>query len=282
MITLYRIVIQKEPKMCYKAMPTNIAGKYRYTLVESGEFTEKETLKTISFPNSIFTYEGWYIDYNEKRLYRWKNTQKEQVFLLDESLINAASENIIPPDEWLKVTGNQIIIEYYDKCKYYDSDLDDGNPSGHKGNVWLMSYRRADNTEVYLYEYKYNEDDEVVSQTALEPRTDVNKRPGKENSQLNVVVHDDPIDEPNDQPTQQDEPGINYDESQDNNTVEDNGNTPENGQEQGTDTENQNENPDNNNSESGGEGEPEQGESSDESSENVQEDNNGNQEVTEP
>lgn len=227
MITLYRIVIQKEPIMCYKAMPTNLAGKYTYTLVESGEFTEKETLKTISFPNSIFTYEGWDIDYNEKRLYRWKNTQKEQVFLLDESLISAASENIISPDEWLKVTGNQIIIEYYDKCEYYDPDLDEGNPSGNKGNVWLMSYRRADNTEVYLYEYKYNEDDEVVSQTALEPRTDVNKRPGKENSQLNVIVETDPIEEPINQPEPSDPQngnnGENYDDSQDTNTTEENG-----------------------------------------------------------
>ncbi|MCR4559717.1 MAG: hypothetical protein K5685_06525 [Bacteroidales bacterium] len=220
MITLYRKITEIIKKSKWVGTTsvdpstgrTIYSGKYEY------EEVEQINLKTVLFPNDIFTYYGWYADYREKCLYRWKGTDKEQIFMLDDSLLNAANENIIPPEDWLKITGNKIILEYYDKCKYIPYyKAKEGNPSGNKGNVWLMSYRRGDDTEVYLYEYMYNEDDDMVSQVALSPRNQTDQPPRDTNSQNNTQVDDTPTEPDTPDPTP-DNPV--YDDSNGENTTE--------------------------------------------------------------
>lgn len=171
MITLYREIVTQSIKY--------IVG---YSGDTSGAAiaipVKTTTSKPVKFPDTIFTYEGWWCDYIHKKAYRWKGTEREQIFYLDASLIDE-SNNIVSPEDWLATKGNKIVFAYYDSCQYCPADVKaKGNPSGHLDNCWLMSYQKADDTEVYLYEFAYDMRDNVVSQVSIEPRIHVDAAPG--------------------------------------------------------------------------------------------------------
>jgi len=174
MITLYREVTTVSTVRIYgySGMPKD----------QYAEIPVKHTSSVpVKMPDTIFTYEGWTMDYVHKKLYRWKDTDREQIFYMDASLIDE-SNNIVSPDDWLATKGNKIICYYYDSCPYCPPETQaEGNPSGHLDNVWLMSYQKQDNTEVYLYEFTYDMRDNIVIQRSIEPRIHVNMAPGTGN-----------------------------------------------------------------------------------------------------
>lgn len=168
------------------------------------------TSKPIKFPDTIFTYEGWWCDYVAKKAYRWKDTERQQIYYMDASLIDDTS-NVVSPDDWLRTRGNKIVCTYYAETDWCPpATKAAGNPSGHFDNVWLMSYQKEDDTEVYLYEFTYDNRDNIVIQRSIEPRIHVNQPPGKGNilgevvdeNQNNTDDNDDPNAINNDDPTQ--------------------------------------------------------------------------------
>lgn len=176
MITLYRLITTKL---------TQRAQVYTNPSTGHPIYADLPVLRTISrpikFPETIFTYEGWTLDYVNKRAYRWKGTEKEQIYSLDASL-TGDDNNMVSPLEWKSVKGNYIVAEYYESCFYCDSEIKSaGNPSGNPDNIWLLSYRKADDSEAYLYQFTYDNRNNILVQRSLEPRANLQLPPGPGN-----------------------------------------------------------------------------------------------------
>ncbi len=141
----------------------------------------KKVARPIKFPDNIFTYEGWTCDYVSQKAYRWKGTEKEQVFYLDASLIGDTS-GYVSPQEWMATKGNYIKSELFESCLFCDNEIKSAqNPSGNPDNIWLLSYRKADDSEAYLYQYTYDNRDNILVQRSEEPRANLQLPPGPGN-----------------------------------------------------------------------------------------------------
>lgn len=180
------------------------------------------TSKPIKFPDTIFTYEGWTCDYVAKKMYRWRYTEREQVYYMDASLIDDTN-NVPSPDDWLRTRGNKIVCTYYAETDWCPpTTKEKGNPSGHFDNVWLMSYQKEDDSEVYLYEFTYDNRDNILIQRSIEPRIHVNQPPGPGNIlgevvDINQNNNEENTDDPN--AVSNDPENGGYDDSGDNNTT---------------------------------------------------------------
>jgi hypothetical protein len=246
MITLYQEVVTIGQKGIV-GYSGDTSGRVIYIPV-------KTTIKKpVKFPDTIFIYEGWYTDYKTKKCYRWRGTEKEQVFYMDASLIDD-SNNIHSPDEWMSVPGNKIVTEYYTTCRYCPAETKAaGNPSGHDDNIWLLSYQNSNGMEEYLYEFSFDTRDNIVMQVSLQPRIHLNLPPGEGNilsevedlTTLQVDDYDDPNAISDDDPNsgyQGDDSGTTTTDPPDDNgnttdPSDDNGNTtePDNGDNGGDD-----------------------------------------------
>lgn len=153
-----------------------------------------ETYTAVKFPDSIFTYQGWYTDYRKLRAYRNYGTPEEIEFKLDNTLDTIAGG--LSDSDWLSVSGNVIeYIKFGKMCRFWDKIpptkkeeiISTMNPSNAIDNVWLISYQSG-GVEVYLKQLSYDKYDDITKQESLPPRKDIETYPNPYNVQVDGVI----------------------------------------------------------------------------------------------